>query len=196
MRKLLALTSVLLLAALTSSGQEGGSAANAAPTPSGSQDFDYLLGDWEFTAVSKQWGTFKGAWSAVRLPGGPILDEYRVLGEGGETLYVTTTLRNFNTAAGTWDLVGADEGGGLRDTGTARRVGAEMRIEQTFGATSDSPSLWRIRYFDIGPDRFSWTADRSTDGGASWVDRFQTIEARRVGPPRELPSLTRHEPGG
>lgn len=193
MRKLL--TCVLLLAALASSGQEAGPAANAAPPPPGPQDFDYLLGDWEFTAVSQQWGTFAGAWSAVRLPGGPILDEYRVLGEGGETLYVTMTLRNFNAATGTWDLVGTDEGGGLRDTGTARRVGAEMHIEQTFGAASDSPSLWRIRYFDIGPDRFSWSGDRSTDGGTTWVERFQTIEARRVGPSRELPSLTRRDAG-
>lgn len=195
MRKIIALTSVLLLAALASSGQEDGAAANAAPTPSGPQGFDYLLGDWEFTAVSQQWGTFGGKWSAVRLPGGSILDEYRIVDDHGGTIWVTMTLRNFNAATGAWDLVGTDEGGGLRDTGTARRVGAEMHIEQTFGATSDSPSLWRIRYFDIGPDRFSWTADRSTDGGTTWVERFQTIEARRVGPPRELPSLTRRDAG-
>jgi hypothetical protein len=23
-------------------------------------DFDYLLGDWEFTAVSREWGTLRG----------------------------------------------------------------------------------------------------------------------------------------
>ena len=42
-------------------------------------DFDYLLGDWQFTAKSKEYGTFSGVWSAVRLPQGQILDEYRVL---------------------------------------------------------------------------------------------------------------------
>lgn len=30
-------------------------------------EFDYLLGDWEFTATSQQYGKFQGLWSAVRL---------------------------------------------------------------------------------------------------------------------------------
>ena len=30
-------------------------------------DFDYLLGDWEFTAESRDYGKFGGRWSAVRL---------------------------------------------------------------------------------------------------------------------------------
>ena len=30
-------------------------------------EFDYLLGDWEFTATSQQYGKFRGLWSAVRL---------------------------------------------------------------------------------------------------------------------------------
>ena len=58
-------------------------------------EFDYLLGDWEFTATSKQYGKFRGLWSAVRLDKGQILDEYRVVGDEGETYYVTTTLRNW-----------------------------------------------------------------------------------------------------
>jgi hypothetical protein len=50
-------------------------------------DFDYLLGDWEFTAVSREYGNFRGYWSAVRLDEGQILDEYRVVGDKGETYY-------------------------------------------------------------------------------------------------------------
>jgi hypothetical protein len=30
-------------------------------------EFDYLLGDWEFTATSQEWGKMRGFWSAVRL---------------------------------------------------------------------------------------------------------------------------------
>src|SRR3982751_3993629 len=92
-------------------------------------DFDYLLGDWEFTAVSKQWGKFNGLWSAVRLDTGQILDEYRVLGDKGETMYVTSTLRNYNKALDRWELVGLDEGNGLHDVGTARRTGDEVHLE-------------------------------------------------------------------
>lgn len=152
-------------------------------------EFDYLLGDWEFTAESREYGKFRGYWSAVRLDEGQILDEYRVVGDKGETYYVTTTLRNFNGALDRWELVGADAGTGLQDFGTGRKEGAEMRIEQTFGLAAGNPSVWRIRYYDIRPNGFSWTADRSTDAGATWVKAFQQIEARRIGPPRSMPPL-------
>ena len=33
-------------------------------------DFDYLLGDWEFTSVSREFGKGRGYWSAVRLARG------------------------------------------------------------------------------------------------------------------------------
>ena len=152
-------------------------------------DFDYLLGDWEFTAESKEHGKFRGYWSAVRLEEGQILDEYRVVGDNAETYYVTTTLRNYNKFADRWELIGADAGGGLQDVGTGRRVGGEVHIEQKFGVASGTPSTWRIRYYNIKPDSFSWSADRSTDGGNTWVRTFQTIEARRIGTARSLGAL-------
>src|SRR5438552_17017074 len=77
-------------------------------------DFDYLLGDWEFTAVNRQYGKFRGYWSAVRLgDGGEILDEYRVVGDKDETYYVTRTLRAYNAVRDQWELVSTEQGGGL-----------------------------------------------------------------------------------
>lgn len=152
-------------------------------------DFDYLLGDWEFTSNSREHGAGRGFWSAVRLGEGQVLDEFRIVGDSGETYYVTTTLRAYNAAADRWELVGMDHGNGLQDVGTGRRVGDEIHIEQRFGATTPTPSTWRIRYHDIRPDRFSWTADRSTDGGRTWVAGHMTIEARRIGPARAMGAL-------
>jgi hypothetical protein len=156
-------------------------------------DFDYLLGDWEFTAESKEYGKFQGRWSAVRLETGQILDEYRVLGSDGETYYVTTTIRAYNAAADRWELIGMDGGmdggGGLQDFGTARLVNGEMHLEQKFGVAGGKPAVLRIRYYNIQPDRFSWTADRSNDGGETWISGFQRIEARRIGPSRSLGAL-------
>jgi len=152
-------------------------------------DFDYLLGDWEFTAVSHEYGKFRGYWSAVRLDQGQILDEYRVAGDNGETYYVTTTLRTYNAALDRWELVGMNEGNGLQDIGAGQRAGAEMHIEQKFDVMGQNPSGWRIRYYNIQPDRFSWTADRSMDGGKTWVKDYQQIEARRIGPARSLGPL-------
>src|SRR5262249_52530890 len=124
-------------------------------------DFDYLLGDWEFTATSKEYGTSHGYWSAVRLSGGEVLDEYRIVGDKGEVFYLTTTLRAYNAFADRWELVGMDGDDGLQDFGTAHRVGAEMHLEQKTGVASGRPAITRIRYYAITPERFSWTGDRS-----------------------------------
>ncbi len=158
-------------------------------------DFDYLLGDWEFTSVSQEFGPGHGFWSAMRLAeGAQILDEYRVVGDSGQTWYVTNTLRAYNANLDQWELVSTEPGNGLQDLGTAHRVGDEMHIEQRFGVGTANPSLWRIRYYGIRPDRFSWTGDRSADDGKTWVAGYLRIEARRIGPPRSLGPLTRAKP--
>src|SRR2546429_367071 len=143
-------------------------------------DFDYLLGDWEFTAVNRQYGTIRGFWSAVRLDDGQVLDEYRVVGDSGQTYYVTKTLRAYNAVLDRWELVSTEGGTGLQNVGTGQRVGSEMHIEQKFGVMSPNPSLWRIRYYDIRPERFSWSADRPTDDGRTWTTNFPTIHARHA----------------
>ncbi len=154
-------------------------------------DFDYLLGDWEFTASQPDYPKFEGRWSAVRLADGQILDEYRVLDGHGGTAYVTTTLRNYNRNARRWELIGADAGDGLLDFGTANRVGNEMHIEQRFGVAGGKPSIWKIRYYNIQPTSFSWIADRSTDEGQTWTKGYMKLEAKRIGASRSLPSLTK-----
>lgn len=159
-------------------------------------DFDYLLGEWQFTAESKEYGKYGGYWTAVKLAEGQILDEYRVTGNDGETIYVTTSLRNYNKFADRWELVGADAGTGVQDFGTARRVGDEMHIEQKFGVASGKPVIMKIRYYNIREDGFSWAGDRSTDGGKTWVTDHLRIEARRIGPPRSLGPLAAGTKGG
>jgi hypothetical protein len=155
-------------------------------------EFDYLLGDWEFTGIRREpegERKFHGYWSALKLAEGQILDEYRVIDDKGETVYVTTTLRAYNGQRDQWDLISADTGAGLRDLGVAHWAGTEMRLEQTFGVGTKYPTNWRIHYHDIQPDRFKWAADRSIDDGKTWVANFQTIEARRIGPARSMGPL-------
>lgn len=153
-------------------------------------EFDYLLGDWEFSATSQQWGKMRGFWSAVRLVEGQILDEYRIVDDKGGTIYVTTTIRAYNAVLDRWELIGMDEGNGLNDVGTAQRVGSEMHIEQKFGTMSATPTVRKIRYYNIRSDGFSWTSDLSRDNGKTWIKDELQIEARRIGPARHLGALT------
>ncbi len=155
-----------------------------------SGDFDYLLGEWQFTAVSRQYGNMRGFWTAARLgEGAEIFDEYRVVGDSGETYYVTNTLRAYNANLDQWELVSTERGTGLQNLGTAHRVGNEMHIEQKFGVGTPDAALMRIRYYDIGPEHFSWVGDRSTDGGRTWISGSLRIEATRIGPARTMEPL-------
>src|SRR5438105_2266640 len=154
-------------------------------------DFDYLLGDWEFTGTNRQYGKFRGYWSAARLgDGAQLVDEYRVVGDNAETYYVTYTVRSYNASLDRWELVGIDTGSGLQNIGTGHRDPDEVRIEQKFGVGTPNASTWRIRYYNIRPDGFSWSADRSTDEGRTWTNGFQQLEVHRIGPPRTIGPLT------
>src|SRR5437764_14032477 len=84
-------------------------------TPLVAGEFDYLLGDWEFSAVSKDWGKGHGYWSAINVAGGAVLDEYRLVGDKGETYYVSSTLRVYNKVLDQWELVSAESGTGLQN---------------------------------------------------------------------------------
>jgi hypothetical protein len=192
---LLLAAAVVIAAPLAAQSRGGRSQAQIRALYNGHQaDFDYLLGDWEFTGVRRERSgeiTFRGVWSAVRMPEGTqILDDYRVVSDTGESFYVTKTLRAYNAFLDRWELVGMDQGNGLQDIGTGHRVGDEIHIEQTFGAMTPQPTILRIRYYDIQNDRFSWTADASSDAGKTWQLKFQEIQARRVGPPRTMERLT------
>ena len=154
-------------------------------------DFDYLLGDWQFTADNKQYGKSNGRWSAVRLATGQLLDEYRLVDDKGATFYVTATIRNYDTIHDRWELIGMDDRNGLQDFGTAQRVGGEMRIEQKFGVSGGNPTMMRIRYYNIQANSFSWAGDQSTDNGKTWVKDQLRIEAKRIGPARTLPQLAK-----
>jgi hypothetical protein len=148
-------------------------------------DFDYLLGDWEIMNYHKEYGNTGGFWSAVRMAAGPeILDEYRLVDEKGETFILSATFRCYNAQLDRWELISAEAGGGLQNFGTAQKVGNEMHIEQKFGT-----ALWKIRYYNIKPDSFSWTATVSKDDGKTWVADFLRIEAKRIGPARSMGPL-------
>jgi hypothetical protein len=165
-------------------------------------DFDYLLGDWEFTGVRKTANSadekLHGFASAVRFPKGPeILVQDRLLNDDGSTFFESSTLMAYNAALDQWEVVSTGDGGpgvGLQDRGIAHRVGNEMHTEQHFGSMSPKPTIWHIRHYDIQPDRYSMVAERSTDGGRTWEGNYERIEMRRIGPARSLEPLIPDSP--
>lgn len=179
---LLVIVSMLFMAGMPAAAQTKTQEQAEALYKQHKGEFDYLLGDWEIMTDHKEYGKTKGFWSAVRMAAGPeILDEYRLVGEKNETFYVSATFRCYNVQLERWELISAEAGRGLQDFGTAKKVGDEMHIEQRFGK-----NLWKIRYYNIKPDSFSWTAQVSKDEGKMWIADYLRIEAKRIGPARSI----------
>lgn len=162
-------------------------AALQAALQSHQHDFDYLLGDWSFVAKNRDGSTFHGYWTAERLPGGQILDEFRVDSPSGA--HSVFTVRAYNAALGRWDIVTLNRVAGLGHVGTARKVGNEILADQNVGSEDAHPSIWHVRYHDISASHFVWDADQSSDGGKTWDRDFMTIEAQRVGSAHVFGSL-------
>jgi hypothetical protein len=156
-----------------------------APPPEASQ-FDFLLGEWTVNVTSKATATppqYKALWRAWKtLNGLGVVDEYAVSDDAGRVVYGGTTLRVFDTKAGSWTMRYVDQLGGK--TGrwaelVGVKEGPEMHVEQRGQSPDGRTTILKIRYYNIEPDRFSWAADQSSDGGATWVRDYLRLEAAR-----------------
>ena len=113
--------------------------------------------------------------------GADILDEYRVVGDSGETYVLLHTLRAYNAALDQWELVSSDNITGLKDAGTGQRVGGEMHISQKFGVSTASPTTWRNTVLRHQCRPLLLARRLSKDDGKTWTPDFLTIEARTHG---------------
>jgi hypothetical protein len=156
-----------------------------APPPEASQ-FDFLLGEWTVDVASKAPGTppqYHGVWRAAKtLNDLGIVDEYGVGDDAGRIVYAGTTLRVFDTKAATWTTRYVDQFGG--ETGrwselVGVKEGQEMHVEQRGQGPDGRTTMLKIRYYNIQPNHFSWAADHSSDGGATWRRDYLRIEATR-----------------
>jgi hypothetical protein len=161
------------------------SETRAQPVPP--PDFDFLERVWDVTETFKVptpdgRESAAGRWTARKVADGRVLeDEFRLFDSDGSTRLLAMTCRAWDAAAGQWTFRLVDTGRGGWSEGTATRVGDEMHLEQRGPKQPDgSQRLLRIRYYGIRADRFSWVADLSPDGGATWIADAIRIEARRV----------------
>jgi hypothetical protein len=178
----------LLFAAAGSAAQEARRPRTPAPAPpprsapappTEAHEFDFLLGAWDIDIASKDPNLppkMRGRWTAKRGGDGFLIeDEYRVFDDSGGTAYLGETFRAYDVAAKRWEFRFVEPFTGKWHEGTGHREGNEMHLEQR-----GPSSILRIRYYNIGSDRFSWVGDMSFDGGKTWLEATLRIEARRA----------------
>lgn len=153
------------------------------PPPEASQ-FDFLVGDWTFTAHTKNPRLpprYSGRWTARRALGGfGITDEWRILTPDGKTAYLGFTARVYDRKTKSWKLQFLNVFAGRWSTQHALFRDGEMHLWWDDEEPDGRPFTVRVRYFDIRPDGFRWEMNRSYDGGATWIDDYLTMETHRA----------------
>jgi hypothetical protein len=156
-----------------------GDSAKAAGTLA---DYDALIGTWEFRFQPRRddggfWPAFTGHWTFEKKPGGGLIeDRWRPDDPSLPMAQSLYTYRTFDPERRIWQMIGSSSDGGEIEPGLTWSDGtSRYAIQRNHGVLS------RIRYVSIGTNHFLWRADRSVDGGKTWLLDAGTMEARRIG---------------
>ena len=145
-------------------------------------DYDALLGFWEFRfQVRNENGSFvpafAGHWSFEKKPGGMLIEDRWRGDDPSSPMGVSTyTYREFDPERKIWHMLGTNARGGEFALGLTWSDARNRYAIQHYG-----DAIMRIRYFAIEPDHFLWRADRTADGGRTWLRDAWTMEAWRIG---------------
>jgi hypothetical protein len=144
-------------------------------------DYDALMGVWEFRFQSRNPdGTFSpafpGHWAFEKKPGGRLIeDRWRPDNPTQPMEAGTYTYRTFDPNRQIWRIIGMNSNGGEFALGLTWTDGTDRLAIQ-----HDGNAIMRIRYMAIAPNHFLWRADRTTDGGRTWLLDAWTMEAKRI----------------
>ncbi len=147
--------------------------------------FDFLLGEWEIAMLTMPEGSTVGRRAILSvdriLDGTALFDEIRHVDPDGEVNFRGGTFRTYLTEEDRWyvlwmmaNVEGYSEldaqviDGEVHTTGSGRDPGGEL--------------VERGRYYDISGEGYSFTLDRSYDGGKTWIRPFVSFRATRRGP--------------
>ena len=168
--------------AIADSARELGSATN----------FDFLVGTWHFTFQGRQpdgtfYPPFTGHWFVTKRDS----ERYTADQKQIETVFVedqwrpddadaaasagTYTYRAFSSQRHLWTIQGINTYQADWEPGLAWGDATNRYLVQHYG-----PAIERIRYFAITPTQFLWRADRSSDGGKTWLLDHWTMQATRI----------------
>lgn len=144
-------------------------------------DYDALVGVWEFRFQTRNndgsfFPAFSGHWTFDKKPGGLLIED-RWRGDNPKQPMdaSTYTVRTFDPATRVWRMVGMSTSGGEFAPGLTWTDGADR-----FAIQHEGRAIMRIRYFAIEDNHFLWRADRTVDGGKTWLRDAWTMEARRI----------------
>ena len=181
----------VVAAPVVSRAQHGGAAPTLNTTvPKESQQFAFLIGQWELeakpgatTLAQRIHGTPKlvGSLKAWRVfDGAGIEDEMRLTDASGNPLLFASAMRVYDAAARQWRSSSLDVYRTAFSNSTGEFRNGEMLLTAQ-GVDGDGKAyVSRTRYHTITPTSFKLQQDRSFDGGKTWTEGTLKVDAKRV----------------
>lgn len=152
--------------------------------PEGKQ-FDFLIGEWDVVATRyKEDGNvlmqYNARWCAQYLnEGRMVMDDFKACLPNGQEISSYVTLRTYSEATRRWEMAGLSA---LQPAMPAEWHGIwaeeEMRIDAVGPGPEGKPFRNRIRFYNIGQDRFNWESTVSHDNGKTWIKAVEMIATR------------------
>lgn len=160
------------------------SVTDTASATSGPDDYDFLLGTWQFTFQPRRpdgrfLTPFSGHWvvTGKETGGAGVLIEDHWRPDDPESTWDagTWTYRAYNPARKIWEMRGINTRVGTWQPGLMWSDGADRLLTEWYGSM-----LVRFRYFAITGDHFLWRADATFDRGKTWVRDYWTMDVTRL----------------
>jgi hypothetical protein len=152
-----------------------------------SSAFDFLLGDWDVEMEAVPKGAPIGPLATLRayrfLDGTAVLDEWRHFDQTGHVVFRGASFRTLVVGTDHWYVVWMMAGAEGYTELNVQLVQGELRTTGR-GRDASGELLERGRYFNISERAFSFTLDRSYDGGITWISPIVALRARRKQDPQ------------
>jgi hypothetical protein len=171
-------TLVLMSSASRTHAQDTSSPAPGATTRAGSQDFDFLVGEWRvhhhrLKPDSQEWVDFEGTCSNRRLmDGGANVEEHALKAPYGA--YRAIALRAYDPKTGQWAIWWLDGRypSGPLDPPVKGRF--ENSVGTFYGDYMQEGKPMRVRFLwsNITPTSARWEQSLSPDGGKTWATNW------------------------
>lgn len=139
----------------------------------------WLIGEWDIDFKVQQgdgsYSSFKGGpWIArFSKDGMSIVDEWVNMGVAG------VNIRTFDPEVGKWRCTWHQHNSPTRSLFDGVFEDNELRLSSV---VQDSSSTFRfqVRFYDISENAFKWTMHTSNDGGETWFENVQMLDATRI----------------
>lgn len=137
--------------------------------------FDFWVGEWEATWTGPNNQDLKGTNIIAKTTGGKVIQENFT---DPNNNFIGTSISVYSTKDSLWHQAWADNSGGyINLIGT---IDGDKRIFTTLPQTKNGQTLiYRMVFYEIKEDSFTWDWEVSTDYGLNWTLSWQ-IHYRRI----------------